>query len=231
MLQRFLGVLVFLAVCLYRLTLRIRVVGEERRSAIVASGRPYLLALWHQRMVAGILSQPWRGLVTMASKSKDGQIITTFLGLWGLRVARGSSSRAGGPATAQMLKLLRSGAPGAALTTDGPRGPARRSKPGIAFLAASAGALVLPVGTSSTRPRFFASWDRFLLPKPFSRCIVYAGEPLEKRPDETDEEFLARLDAAIDAATEEADQLCGIFGSPRGREGPKLRENTSHDDD
>jgi lysophospholipid acyltransferase (LPLAT)-like uncharacterized protein len=229
--QRLLGVLVFLGVCLYRFTLRIRVVGEERRSAIVAAGRPYLLALWHQRMVAGILSQPWKGLVTMASKSKDGQIITTFLGLWGLKVARGSSSRAGGPATAQMLKLLRSGSPGAALTTDGPRGPARKSKPGIAFLAASAGALVLPVGTSSTRPRFFASWDRFLLPKPFSRCIVFAGEALERRPAETDEEFLARLDAAIDAATEEADRRCGISGVPRGREPPESRENAADDDE
>jgi lysophospholipid acyltransferase (LPLAT)-like uncharacterized protein len=227
---RFLGVLVFLGVCLYRLTLRIRMVGEENREKAVASGRPFLYALWHQRMVAGILSQRWRGLVTMASKSRDGQIISTFLGLWGFKVVRGSSSRAGGPASAHFLRLLGSGSGGAALTPDGPRGPARRSKPGIVFLAERSGAAILPVGSSSTRPWFARSWDRFLVPLPFSRCVVRIGEPVERQPDETDESLLRRIDAAIDARTDEADRLCCVPGAPRGRETKEATESASDDD-
>ena len=221
--ERLLGVLAFLVLCLYRLTLRIRIVGAEHRDRVTGAGRPFVYALWHQRMIVGILSQARQGLVTMASKSKDGQIISTFLGLWGFRVARGSSSRAGGPATAEFLKLLAE-APGGALTTDGPLGPARRSKPGIVFLAEASGAAILPVGTSSTRPRFFGSWDRSLLPKPFSRCIALIAEPVERRPGESDESLLARIDAAIDAATHEADRLCGVSGAPRGRESRSERE-------
>jgi len=218
--ERLLGVLVFLAVCLWRITLRLRLVGEEHRSAIEALGRPVLHAIWHQRMVLGILQHPRSGCVTMASKSKDGEVIARFLKLWGFGVVRGSSSRGGGWALTEMIDSLRGGTRWAALTPDGPRGPARRSKTGLARLAEALDAPVMPVGTSSTNPRFLRSWDRYLVPLPFSRCVVVFQEPIFRGTGESDEAFLARVDAAIDAATDEADRLCGLVGAPRER-GPK----------
>lgn len=214
---KLLGLPLFLAVLLWRATLRIRLVGEENRAAIEKAGRPVLHALWHQRMVAGILRFPWSGTVTMASKSRDGDVIAGFLWWWGFVALRGSSSRGGAEALAAMTIALSGTTRWAALTPDGPRGPARRSKRGLAKLAAALDAPVMPVGTSSSRPRFLGSWDRFLLPLPFSHCAVIFAPGLSRGPGEGEEAFLARVDAAIEAATAEADRLCGIEGAPRER--------------
>ena len=216
MLQRFLGVLVFLAISLWKATLRITIVGEENRQAIRAKGKKPLHAIWHQRMVGGILAHRGEGYVTMASKSEDGEIIATFLKYWGFVAARGSSSRGGDVASVEFLEALAS-APGGALTPDGPRGPARKCKRGILVLAEQGNGLVLPSSSSSSSPRFLNSWDRFLMPLPFSRCVVVFGPPLERGVDETEEAFLARAAAAIDAVTDEADRLCGVANAPRER--------------
>ena len=215
--SRVLGFLAFLAVSLYHLTLRIAIVGEEHRSAIRARGKKPLHAIWHQRMIGGILAHRGEGYVTMASQSADGEIIATFLKFWGFRAVRGSSSKGGDAASREFLKALVD-APGGALTHDGPRGPARRCKRGILTLAEEGNAIVLPSASSSARPLFLNSWDRFLLPKPFSKCVVVFGPPLERNSGEPEEAFLARADAAIDVATSKADRLCGVAGAPRERE-------------
>ncbi len=221
---RLLGFLLFVFVLLWRATLRIRVVGEERRAAVSAEGVPILHVLWHQRMVLGILSNRLPGVLTMASRSSDGEVIAEFLRFWGYRVVRGSSSRGGTEAMRDMIREGRLGRRWTALTTDGPRGPARRSKGGVLTFAEAIGAVVLPVGTSSAWPKFLRSWDNFLVPLPFSRCACVYGEPLRREPKEPDEAFLARLDRAIDSATEEADRICGVTGAPRGRDVPTKGE-------
>lgn len=213
-----LGFLLFVAIGMWRATLRIRVVGEEHRRRLMEEGLPLLHVIWHQRMVLGILKYPWRGVTTMASLSKDGDVIAGFLWWWGFRVARGSSSRGGGEALEDMADVLRGTRRWAALTPDGPRGPARRCKPGIGKLSDALGAPVIPVGTSSTRPRFLRSWDRYLLPMPFSRGVIVYGEPLARAEGESPEAFLARVDAAVDAMTDEADRISGVTGAPRERE-------------
>lgn len=220
-----LGFPLFVLIALWRATLRIRLVGGEHAEAIARAGRPILHAIWHQRMVAGIFRFQYRRYVTMASRSRDGDVIAGFLFWWGFRVVRGSSSRGGGEALAEMIEALRRKGNGAALTPDGPRGPARRCKVGILRLAEAVDAPIMPVGSSSTRPRFLRSWDRYLVPMPFSRCVVVFGEGLRRAAGESDDEFLARVDAAIDAMTDEADRLCGVVDAPRER-APKPVEVT-----
>jgi len=176
-------------------------------------------------MIIPILTHGFQGNVTMASKSRDGEVIAAFLGFWGFRVVRGSSSRGGSAAMLEMIREMRDGAAGAALTTDGPRGPARRSKPGVAKVAEELGAAVFPTGSSSRWPRFLDSWDNYLLPLPFSRGVCLFGEPLRRESGETEDAFLARLDRAIDAATDEADRLCGVVNAPRGRADAPKEEN------
>jgi len=218
----------FLAVLLWRGTLRIRLVGRENREAIEAAGRPVLHAIWHQRMVAGILRFPWSGTVTMASQSSDGDVIAGFLWWWGFLAVRGSSSRRGGEAFVEMVSALQGTTRWAALTPDGPKGPPRRCKHGLLRLAEAVDAPVMPVGTSASRPLFLRSWDRYLLPLPFSRCAVVFAPAVRREPGETDEAFLARIDGAIDAATEEADRLCGVTGAPRER-APRGAESGKRD--
>jgi lysophospholipid acyltransferase (LPLAT)-like uncharacterized protein len=215
-----LGLLLYVVIGLYRLTLRIRTVGEENRQRVIRRGQPILYALWHQRMVLSILKHPREGWATMASRSADGGVIAAFLHFWGFRVVRGSSSRGGPAALGEMVDLLGGQDPpckGAALTCDGPRGPARKSKPGIAYLASKVGAAVVPLSSSAVRARFLDSWDRYLLPIPFTRCVVVFGEPIERAEGESEADFLGRLDAAVDAVTDEADRLTGQENAPRGR--------------
>ena len=222
-----LGFPIFVLVALWRASLRIRLVGGEHREAIERSGRPVLHAIWHQRMVAGILRFPYHGVVTMASRSRDGDVIAGFLSWWGYRAVRGSSSRGGSEALTEMVEALRGTTRWAALTPDGPRGPARRCKTGVLRLAEALDAPIMPVGTSSARPRFLRSWDRYLLPTPFSRCAVVFGPGLRREPDEDDAAFLSRVDSAINAMTDEADRLCGVVGAPREREPKPAQEAAS----
>jgi len=214
---RLLGFLLFLAGAVYRATLRIRLEGQENQARAGEGGRPVVHVLWHQRMVPSILGFGWRRVVTMASRSADGEMIATFLSLYGYHVVRGSSSKGGAAALKEMLDALLGTRRWAALTSDGPRGPARRSKPGIALLAEALDVALLPVGASARHPVFLRSWDRFLLPRPFSRCVVVFGPPVARRDGETEDAFLARVDVAIDAATEEADAICGVASAPRER--------------
>ena len=205
MLARLAGALV----AAHRGTLSIRLVREERFLELEARKVPILFALWHGRMLVPIQVHRDQGIVTMASKSKDGAIIAEWLSRIGYSVVRGSSSRGGSSALRDMIRQVRTGRH-AALTVDGPRGPARVVQPGVLQLAKLTGAWILPITSSSARPRFLASWDRYLLPMPFSKTFVVYGEPLAIDPAWSEEEALSRIGAALDAATAEADRIAGV---------------------
>jgi lysophospholipid acyltransferase (LPLAT)-like uncharacterized protein len=192
-----------------RATLRIERLHRDRYEGLRARGVPILFALWLGRMFLSILEHRGQSIATMASQSKDGEIIALWLERNGYRATRGSSSRGGGQALRELVRHVRAGGH-AALTVDGPRGPAREAQAGIVQLAKLSGGWILPITSSSSRPRFLASWDRYLLPMPFSRCIVAYGEPFPIPPGRPDEEAAQRIADALDAATAEADAAAGI---------------------
>ncbi|MEP6801917.1 MAG: lysophospholipid acyltransferase family protein [Acidobacteriota bacterium] len=196
------------ALTIYRGTLSVAFLRRDRYLALRDRGVPILYALWHGRMFLSIQAHRHQGVVTMASRSKDGEIIALWLERNGYRVARGSSSRAGGTALRFLVREMRGGR-NAALTVDGPRGPAGQVQPGIVALARLTGAWILPVSSSSARPRFLASWDRYLLPLPFSRNVVAYGEPFPIGRELSDEDAISRIAAALDAATASADAAMG----------------------
>ena len=199
----------------YRATLRVQRVHFDRCLALKARGVPILFTLWHGRMFLSIQAHRHEAITTMASRSKDGEVIARWLEANGYRVVRGSSSRGGGQALREMVRAVRAGGH-AALTVDGPRGPARVVQPGILQLARLTGGWILPITSSSARPRFLRSWDRYLLPRPFSRNVVVYGEPFPVDSGLTDEEASQRIAEALDAATGEADALMRIH-APEGR--------------
>ena len=195
---------------LHRSTLRIRLLHGERYRDLSARGVPILFALWHGRMFLSIQAHRNQGIATMASQSKDGEIIARWLERNGYVVARGSSSRGGGTAFKELVRAMRSGR-AAALTVDGPRGPARVVQPGIVELARITGAWILPISFSSSRPRFLNSWDRYLVPLPFSRNVVAYGEPFPlPEGGGAGSEAAKKIAEAIDAATREADEFLGV---------------------
>ena len=205
LLARFVGaILVF-----YRATLRVEVVHREHYLSLRDRGVPILFALWHGRMLLPIQAHRRQGIVTMASQSKDGEVIARWLTSNGYVVVRGSTTRGGGQAFREMIRHMRSGRH-AALTVDGPKGPPRVVQPGVVELARLTGAWILPITSSSSRPRFLKSWDRYLLAKPFSKSVVVYGKPFAIEAGETDARVLAKIGEALNAATAEADTACGV---------------------
>jgi len=196
----------------YDATWRTEIVHGERWERLRASGDPFVFALWHGRMLVPIWTHRGEGVATMASKSKDGEIIARWLEGHGYVPVRGSTNKGGARGIVRLARLVADGH-AAALTVDGPKGPPRVVQEGIVTLARRARAWILPVSAGATRPRFLKSWDRYLLPKSFSRNFVAYAEPfrLEKLDDEG---ACARIKAGIDAATAEADALAGVTPPP-----------------
>jgi lysophospholipid acyltransferase (LPLAT)-like uncharacterized protein len=209
MIPRLLARLVGGALFLLRGTLRVQLLHADRYETLRGSGVPILFALWHGRMLLSIQQHRRQGIVTMASQSKDGEIIARWLERNGYVVVRGSTTRGGGEALRQMVRHVRSGRH-AALTVDGPKGPPRVVQPGAVQLARLTDAWILPITSASARPRFLNSWDRYLLPLPFSRNVVAYGEPFPIEAAVSDEEALSRIAGSIDAVTREADDAVGV---------------------
>ncbi|MGH9315608.1 MAG: lysophospholipid acyltransferase family protein, partial [Thermoanaerobaculia bacterium] len=186
MISRLLARFVGAFVALHRATLRVEKLHEDRFRELKARRVPILFALWHGRMYLSIQQHRHQGIVTMASQSKDGEIIAQWLTRNGYVVVRGSTTRGGGQGLREMVRHVRSGRH-AALTVDGPKGPARVVQLGIVQLARLTHGWILPITSASSRPRFLNSWDRYLLPRPFSRNVVVYGEPFaipDAMPDE-----------------------------------------------
>ncbi len=196
-----------------RATIRIEALHPERERELKQRGVPLVYALWHGRMVLPILAHRHQGIVTMASRSRDGEIIARWLTRNGIIPARGSTGKGGSTALQEMIDRVREGHP-AALTVDGPKGPPRVVQPGVLRLARETGAWVLPHTGSCTRPVFLRSWDRYLVPRPFSHCVVGYGEPFPIPPDMPDAEALGKIAAAVDAITREADAAVGVSPPP-----------------
>jgi lysophospholipid acyltransferase (LPLAT)-like uncharacterized protein len=196
-----------------RASFRISEIHPERERGLKAKGLPFVYTLWHGRMVLCILAHLHEDIVTMASRSKDGEVIARWLIRNGYIPVRGSTGKRGGAALQEMIDLVRAGHR-AALTVDGPKGPPRRTQAGVLKLARETGAWILPFTGASSRPWFLKSWDRYLVPKPFSRCVVGYGEPFPIPPDMPDDEALAKVDAAVDAITVEVDREVRVVPPP-----------------
>ncbi len=157
---------------LWRTTVRV----ENRNSAVRKP--PYVLALWHGRVIPNMMDNYDCGAVTMASRSNDGALAAGIVDQLGLIPTRGSTSRAGRAALEEMEEIVRSGeAPFAGLTVDGPRGPWRKVKVGVVTLARRLQVPLIPITSSCRRAWVLRSWDHMVLPKPFTKVVVAYGEP------------------------------------------------------
>lgn len=175
----------------YSRTFRLTVENEARWKTLLSQGTPVLLCAWHQQFFAAILYfkryagyQP--GL--MISRSRDGDLISGVANRVGWLTPRGSSSRGGKDAMAAMISHLNEHGFGAHIL-DGPRGPMGTIKPGIIRMAHATGARVVPFYVTADNAWFFNSWDRFLLPRPFSRVCITFGPDIRLEPVEKPEAF------------------------------------------
>lgn len=162
----------------YLWTVRLQVVNEKPWLDHVEGGGRVLLCAWHQQFFSfiryfGKFNSYNPSL--MISRSKDGEIISGVANLIGWQTVRGSSSRGGRTALRKMVENLSVNGL-AAHVVDGPRGPIGIVKGGVIAMAREADAAIVPVYAEAENAWYFNSWDRFMLPKPFSKVTVRYGD-------------------------------------------------------
>lgn len=171
---RLLGFLISLVIRTISLSLRIRV-NDQCGILKQRPEKALIWAFWHNR----ILVTPWlynkhlsdRHGAVLTSASKDGEVLAETMRNFGVSAVRGSSSRRGGQAMVELVKWIRDGRD-VVIIPDGPRGPSYRLQPGIIKLAQKTGADIFPILVDYQNYWELKSWDRFRLPKPFSKVVI-----------------------------------------------------------
>ena len=154
-------------------TWRFEVIAEDGVSPVLFGQKagPEIYCFWHQCVLPCTVYFRKSNAVILISRSFDGELITRILRMFGFDAVRGSSSR-GSREVLLGLKQVIEGGRTAIFTADGPRGPVYQSKMGPIKLAQTTGA---PIGAFHLQPErawVMKSWDRFLVPKPFTRIVV-----------------------------------------------------------
>ncbi len=189
-------------------TMRTRITGAEIAQSFHGRGEGVIYIFWHARLLMTPMCYSGKGVYVLISSHGDGEIIANVMRLFRFHLVRGSSSKGGREAFHNMVRLARNDKD-LAITPDGPRGPAEVVKQGVANLARLTGKAVIPVAFGASRAKRFSSWDRFMVPFPFSRGVYVMGEPLYYGEGEDMEAFRLRIEEALKAATRRADELAG----------------------
>jgi lysophospholipid acyltransferase (LPLAT)-like uncharacterized protein len=181
-------------------TLRPRVRDTAAVTRPSPRDEPVIFAFWHH----DILLMPWfarrfltrRPCVCLVSASRDGEMIARVLRRFGLDSERGSSSRKGRGAYRSLAEVLERGTD-VAITPDGPRGPRHHAHAGAAGLAVLSGRALVPIRWRAAWKLELPTWDRFVVPIPFSRVEFDVGPALRFAPDTPVEEAQARMERAL----------------------------------
>lgn len=185
-------------------TMRLSFHGREQ--ALPADGGPLIYAFWHAQLAL----MPWVQLrppsVVPVSRSRDGEWTARLFERLGAETVRGSTSRGGAAALRGLVRAARAGKD-LAITPDGPKGPAERVQPGAVWLAGLIGRPLLPVAFAARPCLHVGSWDRMIVPLPFSRGAFEYGDLLWVAHDADEDALEAtrrELERRIAAVTERA---------------------------
>lgn len=157
-------------------TWRYRVIGGDHLASLRRAGTPFIFSLWHGQLLPLIWHHRDQRVAILVSEHRDGEMIARIARSIGYQLIRGSTTRGGGRALLALVRALETGTE-VAVTPDGPRGPAHQFAPGALVAAYRAGAPLLPVAAHASRAWRLASWDGFVIPKPFARVTVSYGAP------------------------------------------------------
>ena len=185
-------------------TWRFEVIAEDGVVPVLFGQRPgpEIYCFWHQCVLPCTVYFRHSRAVILISKSYDGELITRILKMFGFDAVRGSSSRSAREGLLGLKHVIETGRT-AIFTADGPRGPIYQTKMGPIKLAQMTGA---PIGSFHLEPEHawvMGSWDRFLVPKPFTRICVSWAQWTRVSAELSPEEFEPKreeLNAAIERA-------------------------------
>jgi len=185
------------------------VTGQGTSTAAGPQLERAIYALWHAHLLPLSCLHRDQGATVLISRHHDGQLLARCLTRFGYHAVSGLSGRGGAAGLREMIRWGRAGN-SLAFTPDGPRGPARRSKPGVIVAAAETGLPIIPAAAAARRAWHVRSWDAFLVPEPGAIVRVAYGEPLWISAAAADdpEPWLRTLDAALEAVTARCEAAC-----------------------
>jgi lysophospholipid acyltransferase (LPLAT)-like uncharacterized protein len=194
-------------------TARKRFINEEVLLAHWQRKEQIILAFWHSRIL--LMPFPYRGpkACVMNSRHRDGEIITRVLKRFGVSAVRGSSTRGWMGGLKGMLEAYRQGFD-LLVVPDGPRGPRYKAKPGVLQLARATGAPIFPVTYSAAWKATVSSWDRLLIPFPFSRVMYIVGQPITVPADASSELMETKRQELEDALVSLTAMADAVFARP-----------------
>lgn len=196
-------------------TLRVSVSYEEGAQKTLDE-RPLVASFWHECMIPATYLFRDMGIRVMSSFSYDGEYMGRIIRRFGFVAVKGSSSRNPVRALLGLRRALEQGWT-VAFTLDGPRGPHRKAKPGPSGLARSSGKAMTCFHAAVDQAWVLNSWDRMMIPKPFSRVLVRVSKLIPVPADATDDElerYTSELQSTLERVCKFAEQNVSKAGTP-----------------
>jgi lysophospholipid acyltransferase (LPLAT)-like uncharacterized protein len=189
-----------------------KIIGDEHAQKLIKKGDPIIPCYWHQMHIFGswyMRKLQKRGLKIgfLISPSVDGEVPAKIVESWGAVAIRGSSNRTGARALKDMYNTIVKDKVSPVTTSDGPTGPVHEFKQGAVMLAQLTQSPMLPIAYMASRYWESKSWDKFIIPKPFSRIVIAVGEPhnIDKKSNaEKLEEERVKMETAMNNLIEVA---------------------------
>jgi len=159
-----------------------KIIGDEYAQKLIEKGEPIIPCYWHQMHIFGswyMRKLQKRGLKIgfLISPSVDGEVPAKIVESWGAVAIRGSSTRTGARALKDMYNTIIKDKVSPVTTSDGPTGPIHKFKQGAILLAQLTQSPMLPIAYMASHYWELKTWDKFIIPKPFSRIVITVGEP------------------------------------------------------
>jgi lysophospholipid acyltransferase (LPLAT)-like uncharacterized protein len=177
--------------------------GGQHLDRLQEEGGAAIISYWHQMQIfcgRYLLARARSGLKLsfLTSPSVSGEVPAAIIRRWGAGVLRGSSKRSAGQALKDMFDVLVGQKTSLVITPDGPKGPLHEFKPGTIMLARMAKVPIILVAYAAKPCIRWKSWDRFIVPLPFSRVVIAVDEPFRIPPGSGTDD-LARLREELEA--------------------------------
>ncbi|WP_413585861.1 lysophospholipid acyltransferase family protein [Bdellovibrio sp. HCB274] len=188
-------------------TWRVRLFEPESLKKSLENRSPVVLAHWHGDELALLSIVKRYRIATIASQSKDGELMATVLKWMGAKTSRGSSSRGSVQALKGLLRLVKDGG-NCSFAVDGPKGPLHKVKPGVFELSRMIHGPIYAAGVYVDRAVYFPrSWNKTFLPKPFAKVVIVWSEslpPVTKEQDPRNPDLALELESLLHRTREQA---------------------------
>ena len=193
-------------------TCRVDIEGWNLAADILEGASPFIFAAWHGQthllfpFIKGRLDLSRLAMIVVADHRED--VLSTFARVIGAQtypISMSDTTLAGARRLIELIQALQAGK-FSYITPDGPDGPPRVAKEGVAFLAARLEARLIPIGAYCRTCFRLRRWDRYSLPLPYSRIRVAIGKPIRASRDMDQRQLLRELSQQMDAALMEAER-------------------------